>query len=59
MINWKSIIGLFFLIASVAKLYTLYAGNIIGTPVYAEIGCVIWMLVGVYLIIKGITNKAE
>ena len=59
MINWRSILGLVFLIGGIARMYTLIAGTYGGTPVYGEIGCVIWMLVGVFLIIKGMTNKPE
>ena len=57
--NWRSIIGLVFLLAGIARLYMLLTANLGGTPIYGEIGCVIWMLVGVYLITKGVTNKPE
>jgi hypothetical protein len=57
--NWRSIIGLVFLIGGVWRLYVLFTSNLGGTPIYGEVGCVIWMLVGVYLIIKGVTSNPE
>jgi uncharacterized membrane protein len=61
MINWRSIVGLVFLIAGMMKFYSIIAANSAGTlsgsPVYAEIGCVVWMAVGVFLVIKGVRNK--
>ena len=54
--------GLILLMAGVWQLYTLLAnpGNVRVdyNPVAAEAGCVVWMGVGVYLIIKGTTRKA-
>ena len=57
--NWRSVIGLVFLIGGVWRLYFLFTSNLGGTPIYGEIGCAIWMLVGVYLVIKGVSYKEE
>lgn len=61
MINWRSILGLVLLLAGIKQLYTLIAlppapGF---NPIPAGIGCVVWMGVGVYLVIKGTTMKKE
>jgi len=59
--NWRILVGLVFLLAGMIKLYALIAGNangnLSGSPVYAEIGCCVWIGVGIYLVIKGIKSK--
>lgn len=56
--NWRILAGLVFLLAGMIKLYTLIAGGkLSGNPIYAEIGCCVWMCVGIYLIINGIKKK--
>jgi hypothetical protein len=59
--NWRALVGLLFLLAGMAKLYSLIAnqaaGKLSGNPLYAEIGCTIWMGVGVFLIIQGLKKR--
>ncbi len=63
MINWRTILGLVFLLAGVKQLFTVLSNpatvKASMPPIYAEAGCVIWMGVGVYLIIKGTTMKKD
>ena len=61
MINWRTIIGFALLLFGIKELYTI-TGNTAavqpGTnPLYAEIGCGVWMAVGLFLLIRGITAK--
>ena len=59
--NWRALVGLAFLIAGMMKLYSLISGQAAGKlsadPIYAEIGCGVWMAVGVFLIIQGLKKK--
>jgi len=59
LMNWRILIGMIFLLAGVARLYMLMTAKLGGTPIYGEVGCVIWMLVGIYLVIKGMNNKPD
>jgi len=59
--NWRMLVGLALLLVGIAELYTLMAhrasikpGN---SPIYAGLGCAMWMAVGIFLIIKGATKK--
>ena len=59
--NWRTIVGLIFLCAGMIRLYQLIADNLAhklsGSPIYAEIGCCVWMCVGIFLMINGFKNK--
>ena len=59
--NRRIILGLVFLLAGMMKIYQLIADNaahkLDSNPIYAEIGCVIWMSVGLYLIVNALTRK--
>ena len=59
--NWRMLLGLVLLLGGTAKLYTIIANMAAikpgPSPVYAEIGCAIWMAVGIFLIIKGAGKK--
>lgn len=59
--NWRTLVGLLFLLAGMLKLYQLVADNaahkLSGSPLYAEIGCCVWMGVGVFLIVQGIKSS--
>ena len=59
MINWRTIVGFILLIIGIRQLYILFAGaaKATTTPLSAEIGCGVWMAVGIYFIIRGITMK--
>ena len=59
MINWRTILGLALLFFGVKELYTIVRNTTRSTPVYAEIGCVIWMAAGTFLIVKGLAKKTE
>jgi hypothetical protein len=59
--NWRLIIGLIFLILGVRVLYTVMSPAV-GTklsisPALAEVGCMIWILTGILLIIKAFSKK--
>jgi len=61
MINWRTILGFVLLLVGIKELYTII-GNAAalkaGTnPLYPEIGCGMWMAIGLYFIIRGITMK--
>jgi hypothetical protein len=59
--NWRILVGLLFLVAGMLKIYQLIADNaahkLSGDPIYAEVGCCVWMCVGIYLIINGLKGK--
>ena len=61
--NWRSIVGLLFLMAGMFKIYQLIAdskaGRLSGSPVYAEIGCCVWMGVGIFLIVQGVKGRSR
>lgn len=60
MINWRMIVGLAFLLGGMAKMYVLVSGNAGSSNLlFAEIGCAIWMLVGVLFILNGMTKKQQ
>ena len=59
MINWRTILGLTLLFFGVKELYTIVGNSSRSTPVYAEIGCVIWMAAGTFFIVKGLSKKPE
>lgn len=61
MINWRTIVGLLLMTFGVRQLYNIIANPAAVTagtnPAYAKIGCVVWMGVGVYLLVKGTMKK--
>lgn len=61
--NWRALVGLAFLLAGMAQLYFVIAGEaakkIGGNPLLSKIGCVVWMAVGVFLIIQGLKKKEQ
>jgi len=59
MINWRTIVGFILLAVGVRQLYVLFAGaaKVTNPPLSAEIGCGVWMAVGIYFIIRGMTMK--
>jgi hypothetical protein len=61
MINWRTIVGLLLMTFGVRQLYNIIANpsavNTGTNPAYAKIGCVVWMGVGVYLLVKGTMKK--
>ena len=61
MINWRTVLGLILLLVGVEQLYTLNAGTIKpgSNSNSAEVGCGIWVVVGLYLIVRGVTTKKQ
>jgi len=60
--NWRIIVGLALLLLGVKVLYSAIAGAdaaaAAGTSVlYAKIGSAIWICVGLYLLVKGMTKE--
>ena len=59
--NWRIIVGLVFLIGGMSILYPLLTATnpqkMSSNPLMAEVGCGIWMTVGIFLIIKGLKGK--
>jgi hypothetical protein len=59
--NWRSIVGLVFLLVGMKALYAIIEGASKGglkaSPWGAGIGSVVWMAVGVFLIMQGIRKK--
>ena len=59
--NWRVIIGLVFLFAGIYKLYAIIADSaakrLSGNPTYAEIGCGVWIFVGILLVLNGMKKK--
>lgn len=61
--NWRVILGLLLLLFGMFGLYNVMA-NAAGvrygmSPERIEIGCIIWMAVGVFLIVKGTRSKDQ
>ena len=63
MINLRTIAGLLLLTFGVRQLYNIIANPAAVTagtnPAYAKIGCVVWMGVGVYLMVRGTMKKDD
>ncbi len=61
--NWKIIVGLLFLLGGMKVLYELIekssSGQLAETPVYAEVGCVVWMAVGIFLVMSGMRKRDQ
>jgi len=61
--SWKSILGLVLLLGGTMGLYTAIANTAAikpnMSPAAVELGCIIWMAVGVFLIMKGMIKKPE
>ncbi|MCW3123262.1 MAG: hypothetical protein JWQ38_2754 [Flavipsychrobacter sp.] len=61
MINWRTIVGLILLTFGVRQLYNMIANpatmNTSANPIFVGFGCVVWMGVGVYLMVKGTSKK--
>ena len=58
MINWRIIVGIVLLFIGIKQLYTLLAtAPVAHNSLYSEAGCGIWMAIGVYFIIRGITFR--
>lgn len=59
--NWRSILGLVFLLVGMKALYVIIDGaskdGLKSSPWGAGAGSVIWMAVGVFLIMQGIRKK--
>ena len=59
--NWRMLLGLVFLLLGMKALYDVIGdgamGKLSGSPLYTEIGCVIWITAGIFFIIKGAGNK--
>jgi hypothetical protein len=60
--NWRVLVGLLLLLIGVKVLYTAIAGSeaaaAVGVSVlYAKIGSVVWIGVGLYFLVKGMTRN--
>ena len=59
--NWRAILGLVLLIIGMWELYLVTANKDVAKfnmpPLYIEIGCLVWMAVGVMLIVRGTQKK--
>ena len=59
--NWRILLGLVFLLLGMKALYDIMAEKAVAklsiSPIYAELGCTVWIGVGIFLIIKGIGKK--
>ncbi len=56
--NWRIIVGLILLILGIRAFYiaTLASG---ATPLTTKFATVVWIVVGVYLVVKGVTMKKD
>ncbi len=63
MLNWRSILGLVLLLAGLNEFYNVQthpeAVQLNFPHLYLKIACIIWIIAGVFLIVKGIKNKAS
>ncbi len=59
MLNWRIIVGLALLFFCIKELYTIMGNSVKASPVYAEVGCFIWMGAGTFLVIRGMTKKPD
>jgi ascorbate-specific PTS system EIIC-type component UlaA len=59
--NWRIVVGIIFLVAGMVILYSLIEANakqqLSSNPIYAQIGCGVWMAVGIFLILQGVKGK--
>jgi len=57
--NWRVITGLTLLLLGVKVLYTTMAttGPAGSTTVYGKLGSIVWIGVGLYLLVKGMTKN--
>jgi hypothetical protein len=59
--NWRVLVGLVFLFAGFFKLYAIMADaaakRLGGNPTFAEIGCGVWIFVGILLVVNGMKKK--
>jgi len=60
--NWRIILGLALMLFGIKTLYTALAGSSITTAgnslLYAKIACIVWIVVGLYLLVKGMTKNS-
>jgi len=61
MLNWRTILGLILILLGVKGLYMVYyqpgSLNSSISPAYVGIGCVVWALVGMFLLVQGTKKK--
>jgi uncharacterized membrane protein len=54
--NWRIIIGLVLLIMGIRAFY-IATSAAAATPLYTKFATVVWIVVGVYFVVKGVTAK--
>jgi len=61
MINWKTIVGIILLLVSIRQLYVLSNETAVAgvDTLWKKVGCGIWMAVGLFLVLRGMTTKKE
>lgn len=63
MLNWKTILGLLLILVGAQGLYMVYyqpkSINPSVSPTAVASGCVIWALVGMFLLIQGVKKKED
>jgi len=57
MLNWRTIVGFILLAGGIVGLYTIIGNHVKSSPFSAEVGCVIWMAVGIFFMIRGMNNN--
>lgn len=59
--NWRIIVGLALLLLGIRVFYSAYIvaanGKVVTDSSTARIGSIVWILVGVFLIVKGMSRK--
>ena len=57
MLNWRTVVGFILLAGGIVGLYTIIGNHVKSNPLAAEVGCVVWMAAGVFLMVKGMNNN--